>query len=148
MWTERKTERREVDGSVVMFLIYNNGQFLVEERIRLDSSHKGFFIIPAGHVDEGETPEQTVLRETSEEHGITPSKIIKLDSFENMSLGGDFLYVDAYLITEYVGDLINREPEKCNLHWMTPQEAEDKMVLASSRLVLFKALEALSSQGL
>lgn len=146
MKVENAAERRETVGTVVMFLIYKDGKFLVEERIREDSSHKGFFIIPAGHVDEGETPEQTVLREPNEEHGITPTDYVLLDTFENMSLGGDFLLVHAYLIKNYVGEVTNKEPEKCKLHWMNFEEANQKMVLASSRLVLFKAKEELLSR--
>ncbi len=144
MGAEVRAERRKTDGTVVMFLIHKDGKFLVEERIRENSSHRGFFIIPAGHVDEGETPEQTVLREPNEEHGITPTDYVLLDTFENMSLGGDFLLVHAYLITNYVGEVTNKEPEKCKLHWMNFEEAKEKMVLGSSRLVLFKGINELS----
>jgi 8-oxo-dGTP pyrophosphatase MutT (NUDIX family) len=140
-------ERRTSTTQVVMFLIYHNERVLVEERIRPDSLYKGFFITPAGHVEAGELPDQAVLREPAEEHGIMPTRFIRLDKFENPNLRGELVSVHAYLITEYVGEVENKEPNKCILHWMTFEEAEDNMVLATDRIVLFKAKQQLSGEN-
>ncbi len=63
-----------------------------------------------------------------------------------MSLSGDFFAVHAYLVCKYKGVVKNIEPEKCKLHWLTYEEAKRKMTLASNRLVLFLAENALSRQ--
>ena len=128
----------------VMFLVYNEGKYLIEERIREDSSHKDMFIVPAGHVEIGESFEDAMKRELPEEQGIFPKKYIRLDSFKNMSLSGNLYEVEAYLVTEYQGEVINREPQKCKLHWLSFDEAMEKMDLASSKYMLLLAKSALN----
>lgn len=139
-----RVERLRPTKNAVMFLIHNDGKYLIEERTRKSSSHRGFFLIPAGHVEDGEEPEDTVVWEAIEEHGVVPTKIELLDFFENMSLAGDFFAIHAYLVREYKGIVKNNEPEKCELHWLTYNEAKEKVTLASNRLVLILAENALS----
>ncbi|SRR6266496_1833046 len=57
-------------------IIFNNeGKLLMIERHK-DGEH--YFVLPGGHVDRGETPEQAVVRETAEETGlrVTVNKLL------------------------------------------------------------------------
>ena len=141
--SERR-ERKFPDKFGIMFLVCHNGKVLVEERIRPDSTNWGFYLIPAGGIETGEDPEKTMLREAGEEHGIKPTQYYKLPTFENVSLRGDFYQITPFLITRYEGEVVNKESEKCNLHWMTFEEAMAIVPLASSKLVLYQAQEVLS----
>lgn len=50
-------------------IIFNqDGKLLMIER-RKDGDH--YFVLPGGHVDKGETPQQAAIREVAEETGLT-----------------------------------------------------------------------------
>ena len=140
----RESKRWEHEG--VMFLIYRNGRFLLEERIRPDSAHLGYTIIPGGTVEEGESHEQAFIRELEEEYGIKPVSYHSLGTFENVSLGGKHFLITAYLILNFEGELTNREPEKCRLRWVSLEKAESTLPLVSSKFVLLKGRQVLNEQ--
>lgn len=130
-----------------MFLIYKDGKILLEERTRADSSHLGYTIIPAGTVEHGESHEEAFIRETEEEFGIKPLKYHSLGTFENVSLGRKHYLITAYLVLDYEGEVVNREPEKCRLRWIPLEKAEGVLPLASSKFVLLKAGRILNEAG-
>ena len=52
-------------------IVVRNGKILVERLCYKDANNgKEFFSVPGGGIEEGETPEQTVLRELKEECGL------------------------------------------------------------------------------
>jgi 8-oxo-dGTP pyrophosphatase MutT (NUDIX family) len=138
MSLENVTERRKPDSRSVMFLVYNatENKFVIEERIREDSSYRGFFMVPAGHVEKDEKPEEALIRELGEEHNIVPLEYYHLDTFESVSLNGNFFLVDAYLVKSYEGEIHNNETNKCVLHLMDFDEANQKLVLGQDRHIL------------
>jgi len=125
----------------VMFLVYmvKEEKYVIEERTREDSYYKGLFIIPAGHVENGETSLDTLKRELLEEQNIEPLEYIHLDRFKNKSLSEIIYDTDAYLIQSFTGDWKNNETDKCNLHQMTFEEANEKMEYAYNKYVLLMA---------
>lgn len=97
-------ERKEIkhyDHEGVMFLLYKDGKFLIEERIRKDSAHLGYYTIPAGTLENNEKPEETLLRELEEEQGIKATETTFVDRFESMTFGGKHYLMHAYLITNF-----------------------------------------------
>jgi len=124
----------EVQG--VIFLVYKDGKFLVEEVTRKDSGSYGHIRIPGGAIEKGETAEEAMKREAKEELGIDVKSYIFLDTFEDVTLGGDYYIFNAFLILDYQGELRNQEPEKSNIYWLQIQEAWATLKLSSSRYVL------------
>ncbi|MEJ2347803.1 MAG: NUDIX hydrolase [Patescibacteria group bacterium] len=124
----------------VMFLIYQNGKFLLEKRRDDDKRAPGLVIIPSGNQEENETPEETLKREIKEELGVTPKTWELLDVFKNVALNGDAFYTNAYLVTEVDGDIVHQEPDESEHLWATPEEADKLIELSGFRLPLFKAL--------
>ena len=149
MSPENTTERRYPDGGAVMFLVYDSSsdKFIVEKRMRDNSFYKGFFMVPAGHVEDGEKPENTLIRELKEELCIVPLEYHHLDTFESASLHGNLLLVDAYLVKSYEGTIENEEKDKCELYFMDLDEADQKLVLAQDRYVLSLARRLLRQNG-
>ncbi len=81
---------------------------------------------PAGHVDEGETPEQAMIREVEEETGLTVKKyklILHEYSAENICSRGvkghDFF---VYEITAWQGGVRLNKEEHLNISWFTAEE--------------------------
>lgn len=143
---QKETKRWEYEG--VMFLIYRNGEFLFEERIMSDSSLLGYTIIPGGTVEQGESHEQAFIREVEEEYGIKLVNYHPLGTFENVTLGGKHFLTTAYLVLDYEGEIVNREPEKCRLRWVPLEKADETLPLVSSKFVLLKARQFLNEEGL
>jgi len=96
-------------------------------------------MIPAGHINENEKSEDALVRELWEEQGIVPTEILHIDTFKNVSMHGNTFLVDAYLIKSYQGEIVNKEPEKCNLHQMSFEEAIQNMEHVHNKYVLLKA---------
>lgn len=106
------TERIKFNASV-SFIIQKEGKLLLF--YRTDGYFKdGWWVLPAGHVEAGETATQTVVRECREELGIevSPENIEFAHIVHN--LVGENKRMDFYfLVKEFNGNLYNLEPEKC-----------------------------------
>ena len=107
------TERVKFNASV-SFLIEQNNKFLLF--YRTDGYFKdGWWVLPAGHIEAGETATQTVIREAKEELGIdvAPEDV----SFAHIvhNLVGENKRMDFYFrITSFKGNIQNIEPTKCS----------------------------------
>jgi len=55
---------------IVALILEHQGKILVEKRKQSKSTTPGDVVFPAGHVEDGETKEQALYREMTEEFGI------------------------------------------------------------------------------
>ena len=133
---ERGKIKRPGEAEGVIFLLYKNGKFLVEEVVRPDSGFYGHVRIPGGKIELGETPEEAVKREVQEELGVSLKSFIELDTFEDVTLSGNYYVFHAFLVLDYDGEVKNQEPGKSNIYWLPVHEAWDSLKLASNRYVL------------
>jgi mutator protein MutT len=77
-------------------IIFNDeGQILMVERHK-DGEH--YFVLPGGHVDEGESPQQAVVREVMEETGLSVVVDKLLYTSSDDKFGNDqSIYLCSYL---------------------------------------------------
>lgn len=92
----------------------------------------GFFSLPSGKVEVGETYQQTAMREAKEEVGVTV-KPTDLDCVHVMHRHADdshSSWVDTYWkVTTWSGDLVNAEPHKSSeLVWLSPEQLPENVV--------------------
>jgi ADP-ribose pyrophosphatase YjhB (NUDIX family) len=107
---------------------------------------------PAGHLDQGESPEQGAARETLEEtaHAFTPTALvgIYMSRFQREATGEDV----TYLRLAYCGELGAEEPGRAldtgivRTLWMTPDEIRASAHRHRSPLVLRCMEDHLSGQ--
>ena len=100
-------------NATVSFVLEQDDKFLLF--YRTDGYFKdGWWVLPAGHIEENETATQAVVRETKEELGIDVD--IKDVEFAHIvhNLVGENKRMDFYfLIKDFKGELQNLEPSKC-----------------------------------
>jgi 8-oxo-dGTP diphosphatase len=97
-------------GVAVGVLVYQNGKLLFGKR--LAKFGYGFYSIPGGKLEYGETIESAAARELEEETGLKA---------ENFTLAGytDDTWADRHWVTIYLetdtfhGEVKNPEPDKC-----------------------------------
>ena len=135
----------EIEG--VIFLLYKDGRFLIEKRVKEGSGFYGHYIIPRGEIEKGESPLGAAGREVGEEIGVSVKSAIFLDTFNDVTLNCGFHRFHAFLVKDFEGEVCGLEPDKSILEWVTPIEARQKLELASSRLVLFLAERKLIEEG-
>ena len=87
---------------------YHDNKILAEIRKKDDDFGAGETWLPGGHVDAGETSEDTLLREMKEELGITPLKYSKLCSLD-WNYKGETYQVDYFVCTEFSGTIVALE---------------------------------------
>lgn len=117
-------------SSIYMIIRNSDGKILLQRRQGTDL-WCGFLALPAGHVDEGESVYDALVREAREELGITVGIEDIIDSFvvnrRNKSL---MPYFDVYFeLGRYDGVINIMEPEKCSaLLWGDPDNLPDDMI--------------------
>lgn len=115
---------------------------------------KGRWSFPKGHVESGETLDQTALREITEETGVKKMEIIdKLDKihfFYRMEGKLIFMTTFLYLIkaTDPREKLIAQESEGIiGARWFEEKKALDIIEYKDTKILLEKAIKMIRSQG-
>lgn len=106
------SERIKFNASVSL-IIKKGGKFLLF--YRTDGYFKdGWWVLPAGHIEENETATQTVIREAKEELDISvkPKDVVFAHLVHNLT--GENKRMDFYfLVKDFNGYIKNMEPDKC-----------------------------------
>jgi len=106
-------------------------------RVLLVTSRRnpGLWIFPKGHIEDGEKPRDTALRETREEAGATGDVIGRVGSLE-FDWGKDVIRVNYFLV-RWTRDVSSDEGR--NRRWCTVDEATDLLQFEGARAILAKA---------
>lgn len=127
----------------VIFALYRDGVILVEKRLEA-GKWQGLTIIPGGHIEEGETQEDAMIREVrDEELGVTPIKFSRLGSIiiTDETLGLKIKHI--FLIEDWDGEISNPE-DRNEHHYLTLSQARNICVHPTSQKVLDMVEEYLS----
>lgn len=92
------------------------------EILNVLAHNKDKYGFPGGKLDEGETPEQAVIRETEEELGAIPTNIEYKDTFT--ALTPDGRGIEMHVFTGRVSSNIAPNNEIAELHWLTYEQMD------------------------
>lgn len=101
------------------YLILRDGEKVLLLRRFNTGYEDGKYSLPAGHVDQGETFTEALVREVGEEIGVTlnaeDARVVHIMHRKSL----DSERVDTFFVTEkWEGEVKNMEPEKCDdLSW-------------------------------
>jgi 8-oxo-dGTP diphosphatase len=120
----------QVYAAVYLVLFNDDNQVLLTKRSNTGFMD-GYYGLPSGHLEQGETISEALVRESKEEVNITPINFEFMRvNHRKASADNQRDYIDFYFITnDYEGELINLEPEKCSeLKWCDVNELPDNII--------------------
>jgi len=104
-----------------VYVIPRNGDQVLLSLRKNTGYMDGSYSLVAGHVEAGETAEQAVIREATEEAGVTltADQLKYVFTMHRLKTDPKDDYVDVFFeCTNWNGEFINNEPEKCGgLDW-------------------------------
>ncbi len=114
---------------VVAALIIRSQKILLGLRSATRAFYPNVWDVFGGHVEPGEQHHQTLIRELQEELGITPTQWTSLETLTlslpaSLNEPSDPLTLHLYLVTDWAGIMINRQPEEhSEINWFSLDEA-------------------------
>lgn len=123
----------------VSFILLRNDQLLLEKRRADKTVDPGLIMIPGGHMEEGESQWQTLLRETAEELAITPTRASYVCSLIHRTTENQLLHY--YLVHEWQGEICAQEAE--SVFW-SPLATVNELINGTDSLALGEALRLYS----
>ena len=127
---------------VVCGILLRGDRVLLVKRAASRAFYPGVWDFPGGHSEEGEVPEQTLVRELGEELGVVPTEYRELPIH---SLNAEGLLVHCYWVTQWTGTPSNlQEHEHSEIAWVRPADV-DELELASP--IITTQVEAVQNQS-
>ena len=106
---------------VVVALIIQADRILLGRRSGTRAFYPNVWDVFGGHMEAGEGREQTLVRELQEELGITPTAWTYVETLHEPSVE---LTAHLYLVTEWSGDIRNRQHEEHSaIRWFSLDQA-------------------------
>lgn len=115
--------------SIVNALLVRHATVLLARRSPDRKTYPGLWSFPGGHVEEGETLEQALVREVREEIDVTPRRFEVLDRIERQEASDDVTY-HMFAVSDWQGEPRIIDAEHTELRWWSLCEAEKLSDLA------------------
>lgn len=128
-----------------ILILRAENKFLILER----EGAKGDWTFPKGHIEKGETPKETALRELEEETGIKEIEITDFplihEEYEIIVEGEKRIKMNDYFIGFVDKDEITIEKSEIQSYkWVTYEEAYNTFAYSTRKVSISKAQEYLS----
>ena len=115
---------------VVAAIIENNGQILIAQRLK--GEFAGLWEFPGGKIEDGETPEQALIREIEEEFD-TELNVGKLLTTVEHQYDTFYLIMDCFICSIKSGDLVLHDHMACK--WIDPHVENIDWVPADVKVI-------------
>lgn len=126
--------------------VLKDGKFLIQKR---QGSHgEGSWSLPGGHLEFGESFEDTARREVKEETDLNITNIRFVAVTNDVFVDENKHYVTVWMLSDWLdGELLNMEPQKCTQQrWITFEELPEPLFLPWRQLLASHFLEVIKSQ--
>jgi mutator protein MutT len=116
---------------------------------RLDRHGKLLWSLPKGHIEDGETTEQTAVREVKEETGISAHVLQPLGTIDYWFVAEHrrvHKTVHHFLLEAIGGELSDEDVEVTEVAWVPVTDLEDKLAYADERKLVRRARELFADE--
>jgi 8-oxo-dGTP diphosphatase len=138
-----------VEVDLVGGLLYRQGRLLLGKRCDHRSSYPGVWDMPGGHVEAGETAEQALVRELSEELGVIPTawrNVTTLRAPAQSAGSVNPLRLHIFLVTQWRGEPRNAQPDEHErIAWFTADELPHLALAHAGYVALLRTALATAS---
>ena len=110
--------------NVVNALLLRQGSVLLARRSPHRKAYPGLWSFPGGHVETGETLEQALTRETSEEVNVAPVIYSAVARIADPNTTSEPITYHMYAVREWRGEPSIINDEHTELRWFTFEEAK------------------------
>lgn len=117
---------------------------------RLDRNETLLWSLPKGHIEDGETAEQTAVREVQEETGISSRVMQALGTIDFWFVAdGKRIHktVHHYLLEATGGDLSDEDVEVSAVEWVPLDDLEGRLAYADERKLARQAVGILDGHA-
>ncbi|WP_285750093.1 NUDIX hydrolase [Lentzea sp. NBRC 105346] len=117
---------------------------------RLDRRGKLLWSLPKGHIEAGETAEETAVREVAEETGIHSRVLHPLGSIDYWFVADDrrvHKTVHHFLLEALGGELSDEDVEVTEVAWVPLGELDERLAYADERRLVRRAAELLADRS-
>jgi 8-oxo-dGTP diphosphatase len=145
VWYYERMEHPNVRVGIGVFLI-KEGKFLIQKR---QGSHgEGTWSLPGGHLEFGESFEDTARREVKEETNLTIKNVRFAAVTNDIFADENKHYATIWVLSEWEsGELTNMEPNKCTeQRWITLEELPEPLFLPWKQLLVSEFIDDIKSQ--
>jgi mutator mutT protein len=126
---------KPIRKAVRCYLIKDNE--VVVTKYKKDNKKEGYYDIPGGKIEEGESPKQTAIREMKEETGIEIQNL-KYKGIMTIEYPDRLFIFDTFITKEYEGE--PQEFEENTSEWIDIDELLKKEKILSNIILLDKFL--------
>ncbi|MFC6092850.1 NUDIX hydrolase [Saccharothrix lopnurensis] len=116
---------------------------------RLDRRGRLLWSLPKGHIEAGETAEQTAVREVAEETGIHSRVLRPLGSIDYWFVAEDrrvHKTVHHFLLEALGGELSDEDVEVTEVAWVPLGELDERLAYADERRLVRRAAELIAER--
>lgn len=115
-----------------MCLIYDENRILVQEKI--GTRHEGGLVFPGGHVEEGESLRDSIIREIKEETGLVISKPQPCGYKDWIKEDGTRYIVLLYKTNHFTGELLSSKEGR--VFWLDKKDIKNANLIWNMRELL------------
>ena len=152
MEREKAHDLNLLHWEIAVFLVNDNKELLLQKRSPNKRFSPNKWGLCAGHVDSGETPEKTALREIKEELGIklSPGDLRILEERDVLKLESNSRLTRMYYVIYNKNDFTIQTEELSEVKWFNIDDVIDRIknndesiTLKSNRLYLLERLKTI-----
>ena len=115
-------EVHEMRDACAAGILIRSVEVLLVKRSASKTFYPDVWDLPGGHIEAGESPKTTLVRELEEELGIIVTDLEPLGTFEDVQKYGPY-ECHVFLVIAWRGNPFNRQPEEhSEIRWVTVED--------------------------